>query len=478
MNGISKQINNSLENIDKVSSKWILIFITIVAALFLIPAWFHYDVISRDGAFHYIPIAGLYLKGKYLEALAMEFPVYPVLLALFSYITGFDLELSGRVLSAVFFILTAIGLFKLAYEIFKSNAVALITVFFMLTNRDLFDLGVDCLKETFFLCLIVWANYFMFCWVLTGKKYISLAVSIFLFLLGSLLRSSSMFFLLAWYFIWITRGRKWKVLVASLLIFSLVTTALLYFNDNIFYNVLRSYNPKLLMLDEGFAFHVVKYLECYFTTSNPIAIILACFGVITLYKKNIYMQLMTAVFFVAMVVFGMRDYISDRYILPMVIMFYPVSGYIAIQCVSSSKKIIIFVGIAAILYSFAQWVDLSITKPDPRMLAIKQSGQWILKNYGPDLAFTTNQDRIAFYAKGKLPDNDREKIDLTKDKDIIVIDVDRDNGDIIKQKFDKEGKKPVKIFGSIFIYIPKHQNEMSYSPGLNMKLMHIDLVSS
>ena len=449
--------------LNKLSEKIVLLIVFMMSLGALIPAWLNFDIISRDGAFVYIPVADLYLQGKYVEAMSSELPLYPMMLAFFSSISSLDLEMTGRIMSAVFFILSAIGLYCLASSVFKSRIISIISVFLMITNRVLFGVDVDCLKETFVISIAVWANYFMVKWYYE-KKLMSLFFSLFLFLLGSITRVTILFFLIAWYLLWIF-SKKEKIILRILLT---IVPIGLWLSMNLIFslpNSLRNYCLGYLSIGSESFTYILKYVESLFTSSNPLAMLIGLAGILIWFKKTAYNRLILIVILFSSVIFGMRNYISDRYLLPFIVMLYPVAAYTIMKCLYSSKSVLKFIGVVTIIYSAAQWIDLSIKQPDPRMLAIRHSGQWILKNYGPDLIFTTNQDRIAFYAKGRLPEKDREKINLKEDEDIIVIDVCADNGGIMKQKFDKEGRKSIRNFESIYIYLPENKDKKLNSLG-------------
>jgi hypothetical protein len=444
-----------LKKIEDIKNVWLLVIVLLISSISLIPSWIHYDIIANDGAFWYIPLAKMYLNGKFLDTLPLELPVYPMLLAGISYLTGFNIELVGRILSAIFFVLSALGLFKLTQAVFKCKSAALIGVIFMITNRDLLDLSVDCLKETLVLCLIIWATYFMAYWLLISRNHAFLILSLVIYIFGALVRSTAVFFILSWYIVWIISSQKWKIRLALISVLFVFVIGAFYLNNAMHYNSLRTYNLDSLKINSDFYVQFIKYLECYFTASSPIVVIIALYGVISLFKKNVFAKFVASVFFVSLLIFSMRDYISDRYMLPIIIMFYPISAYIVLRGLSSGKKAIQIIGIIAIMYSSAQWVDLSFTKPIPRRLAIRQSGEWINENYGSDITISANQNRIIFYAGVETPIEKRDErgiIDLTKPTDIIAVDVSKDDGAEIKKAVEAKGYMLKKEIYPIFIY--------------------------
>ena len=81
---------------------------------------------------------------------------------------------------------------------------------------------------------------------------------------------------------------------------------------------LRSYDLVYFKLDENLNIQILKYLECYFTASNPGAVVLAVFGVILILKQNTYKKLVLLVFFISLIILGMKEYVSDRFMMRMV----------------------------------------------------------------------------------------------------------------------------------------------------------------
>jgi len=119
---------------------WQISFLVLVVSMLaLLPAWLHYDIISRDGAFQYIPVARLFLDGNIVGALSRpQLPLYPMLMAALSWITGVDLELSGRLISGLSFILASLGLYKVTELVFKDRWASLLAVLFLISNKELF----------------------------------------------------------------------------------------------------------------------------------------------------------------------------------------------------------------------------------------------------------------------------------------------------------------------------------------------------
>jgi hypothetical protein len=281
-------------------------------------------------------------------------------------------------------------------------------------------------------------------------------LSIFLYLIGISVRSTAAIFLISLFLIWvISINNRRSRLILILLLGTALAGAFCFKGLIAQYGNLRSFNLDLLKINSNTFIQVLRYFECYFTAGNPIAVIIAGYGTILLFKKNIYAKLVTAVFFVSLLIFGMRDYISDRYIMPMVIMLYPVSAYFVIKWLSSGKKVVQFIGIMTVVYSAAQWVDLSFTKPEPRRLAIRYAGQWIYDNYGSNLKISTNQARVIFYARNNFKIEDRPKfgnIDLSKPADIVAVDISKDDGADIKKDIERRGANLLNQVYPIYIY--------------------------
>ena len=116
------------------------------AFLGLIPAWLNYDVISKDGAFQYIPMAKAFLGGSFRDTLlnSPQLPLFPLIMAAVTKATGLDLELSGRAISYFGYVLACMGMYQLSSLLFRNRAVSCLASLFIATNALLMKCSVDC----------------------------------------------------------------------------------------------------------------------------------------------------------------------------------------------------------------------------------------------------------------------------------------------------------------------------------------------
>jgi len=434
--------------------------VLVVAFFALLPAWLNYDIISRDGAFQYIPTASLFLEGRLLDGLARpQLPLFPLLLAGFSKVLGLDLEMSGRLISALGFILASLGIYKVSEFVFKNRWVALLSVIFLLSNRELIDRSVDCLKESLLISFVLWGNYL----ILKGtnverfEKAIYLISGVLLLLLGTMVRTTALFFLGAWIIMWAFRKKEGLPLrviilaspVGALILLILLKPELAIFNRKGFAVIaLLSAWPGLIgMLRSG-----LNIAGNFFATGNCLIIFLGC---LALYFSRInayyvHLCLVLTIFFVVLSIMG---WTSDRYLLTPIVWLYPMASYACVRAVKSINKPIKILAVIAIISCPIMWADKAFAPPDPDKIARKEAGLWILSQIGPDQEVATNRDRLAFYAKGiytPLP-NALDKKDI---QHCMAVDTLHEDGKAMKIQLDSKGIEPDKRFGAIHVYLP------------------------
>ena len=132
---------NLQQSIEGVPPQFIVGAILILSILALIPIWINFDIISPDSVRRYLPVAQLFLEGRFHDALyGPHQPIFPLPLYEFSVFlmaktTGFDLELSGRLVSSLSFVLGSFGIYKVTELIFKNRSMALLSVIFFISNK-------------------------------------------------------------------------------------------------------------------------------------------------------------------------------------------------------------------------------------------------------------------------------------------------------------------------------------------------------
>ncbi|HEY9160034.1 MAG TPA: hypothetical protein VIS94_02965 [Desulfomonilia bacterium] len=446
--------------IDRIPLGWICLFIIPACLISLAPSWYQYDIISMDGAFQYIPVAELYLNGTFIEALMQkQLPLFPMLLALFSWITGFDLEMSGRLISIISFCIAAIGLFRLTVFVNSSRISGLIAVLFMITSRVLLYCSVDCLKESLLLCIIIWANYLILSGTSSEKKSYSLIVSGFILLFtGALLRSTANLFILAWLILWVIHERRLILyrLIGLLLPILLVLIVWLIKPDLPVF--VRSYDLNQLF---GKEFNLMSLLsgvwgavDSMFSAGNQGAFVFSLLGFFTFRKNVLYKHHVGLTLLLFLFVYSFWGFASDRYSLAPVIMTYPLAASLIMESMKSAKKLFAAVAFAVLLFSPAQWIYNSTGAPDPDKIAQKDAGRWILSVRGPGHEVMTNRERLAFYAKSKLilvnvPE------DIKNFSSVIAVDRSKEGGSEMIESIEHMGLHPSNIIAPVYIFFPK-----------------------
>jgi len=443
---------------------WQISFLVLVVSMLaLLPAWLHYDIISRDGAFQYIPVARLFLDGNIVGALSRpQLPLYPMLMAALSWITGVDLELSGRLISGLSFILASLGLYKVTELVFKDRWASLLAVLFLISNKELLDRSVDCLKESLLVFLVIWGNYFILRALGTkGRTLLKrLLLGVFLLFLGSMVRMTAMFFVMAWLLMWVFRRKQG--LITRTIILSTPVLALLLFmafrpDASLFTRkgfalpaLVSCWQGILPMLESG-----ALVLRKFFATGNYLPVF---FGFLGLYyfRRHVYYIHLSLVLVIFLLVLSIMPWISDRYFLAPLVWMYPLSAYALTWSFSHLSRPIRILAILTIVLCPLVWADKALTPPDADRLARKEAGRWILASAGGDNIVVTNRDRLAFYARARF-------VPLMGSNDIkkspgrcMAIDTMLADGKAAKSVLDRMGIKPDRKFRTIYVYLPRY----------------------
>lgn len=446
------------EAIQGISSSALLMLAGTGAFLALLPAWLNYDIISRDGAFQYVPLAQVFLEGRFLEGLMGEVdPFFPLIIAGIAWLTGLELELSGRIASYLAFVLTAVGMYKVGEILFRDRMVSLLAVLFLITNRQLVDRSIDCLKESLLLCCIIWGNYL----VLKGissidKKRLFLALGALMFFAGGLFRSTALVFLCAWLIIWVFHEEKGRLARAALFIAPVCGVLAVW-----------AVNPELPVFRKSYQFGYffvsshspgdilqsgANAVAKFFSTGNPLIILLGLAGLYR-YRRDYYTGHLALVLGMFLLILTFWIFASDRYFLAPIMWLYPLAAFQALKIIRSGTVLPRWFAVVALLSCVIMWAHISFTPPDPDKLARRDAGEWVLSRLGPGHEILSNRDRLAFYAKGTgLPLGAFNGTPMDK---VLAIDTDEEDGKMLQEKLDNQGILPDKRFGSILIYLPR-----------------------
>ncbi len=458
-----KQINMSSlnEKIESVPEAILFLLLGVVAFLALLPAWLNYDIVSRDGALQYIPIARLFLEQKFHDALFnnVQLPLFPLIIAGVSKVTGLSLEMSGRVTSYIAYIIAALGMFRMTEFLFKNRFVALLAFLFLITNRQLIIRSVDCLKESLFLCCIIWGNYLILKGISSAAKKERLYISGTLILLvGAMLRSTVLVFICAWLIVWVFREKKGVLARASIFLAPVVGVLVTWaFYPEFILFQKSCYNLGYFFVSTNGIGDVLRsnadVLKTFFHTGNPAIMLFGFYG-LYYYRRDAYFFHICLVLMMFFIILTFWIAVSSRYYLAPIVWLYPVAGYgivHALQSAGTARKV---VGVLAVVSSIVLWIHISLTPPDPDRVAWREAGEWILVQVGPNREIISNRERLVFYAQGV-----QAPLSAFTDKDPLsrpmAIDAEYEGGKALLLKLHSLRLKPDKQFRSISVYLPR-----------------------
>ncbi|MGC9338029.1 MAG: hypothetical protein ACP5EQ_08120 [Candidatus Cloacimonadia bacterium] len=443
---------------------WVVLLVGVLA---ITPALINFDIIARDGANFYIPVAELLMKGRFHDVIwsplnPFIIPLYEFLIFIVARVSGLDLESSGRAISIVSFIFGTLGIYKVTEIIFKDRIVAIISVLFFISNRELLWRSVDCLKESLLVCLVLWGNYFIVkgYYSVRGVKYT--IGGILTLLAGGLVRSTSMIFLGAWFIMWIFHKKDGSI-KRVLLFFSIITLTFLiyYLNQKLHWGLpifRRSYDPSHLISNElsiqDYRILSLNMIRQLFAKSYYL---IGFFSLIGIYWRKretytVHLVIVTLIFFAICV--KTTWVFIDRYTIVLVIWLYPIAAYALVKSLRSLNKPLKIIAVITMVMCPLLWGEKVFTPPDPDKLARKEAGLWILDRLGPDQVIISNRDRLVFYAQGTYMPLSKYKAG-NDTKSVLAVDTKYEEGRIIVEEAHSRGVDPDKQFRSISIYLPR-----------------------
>ena len=435
----------------------ITLLVILASCLALVPSWLNYDIIANDGAFQYIPVAELFLQGRFREALLTpQLPLFPLAIAGVSALTGMDPELSGRTIAALAFIIAALGVYRLGMLTTSKRWAAILAVLFLITNRELVEDSVDCLKESLLAAFIVWGNVYILRWV-EGRRRRHLLAGVLLLLSGGLLRSTALFFIGAWLILWAFRERRGMALRLGLIASPVAAVLLLWFIDPTLPIFIRSYNLGLIFKPEHTPLFLLtaagKTINEFLATGNPLVMLFAFAGLYRM-RASVYARhamLVLLIYLLIMVMWG--HVFSGRYLLAPIVWVYPLAAYMVHTAWQSRRMIWKTCAVLAVISCVALWAYQAQIPPDPDKLARKEAGHWILAQIGPGREIMSDRPRLVFYAKGTS--SPLKDIDAHRPHHCVAVDVDTEQGRRFKASCDRAGLRPDAVFRTIHVYLPK-----------------------
>jgi hypothetical protein len=476
-----------------------------LSALLLVPVWFRFDVVSKDGVHQYIPMGRFLLEGRFHEAISgplgssFPLPLYESFLALTARLTGFSLQTSGRLASAFFFVLGAVGIFFLAETLFKRRTVAFAALFLYLSNRLLLQNSVDCLKESLIVCIVLWGNYFIVRGLDLGNRAVHILAGAAILLTGIMVRSTTLVFLLAWMVVWIFHkrgGLLFRLVVVVVPVAVIVALAWKYPEFPLFrrslsmmfiFRIIGNFASDKL----GMLLWVVDLLRYFLKRSHYLAAFFGLWGLFH-YRKNAYARHFVICMAIFLLVFmsRTRSFFSDRYMLAAVIYLMPMAAAMLVHALESrTSRLLPGLALVTLLFCPFLWGAEAFASPDPDKLARKEAGEYILSRIGPSWDIISNREQISLYAEGSLVNIERPPADDDPDRFVafrntdlktrskkITLRVVVRGGSVLKpiamdtllqedmvwiRMLDRQGIKPDRIVRTIYIYLPAKAEKRS-----------------
>jgi hypothetical protein len=431
------------------------------AVLALVPAWLNYDIISKDGAFQYVPMARAFLAGSFRDTLLgnPQLPLFPLVMAGVAKLTGLSLELSGRVVSALGYVMAAMGMYAMSRLLFRGRAVALLASLFLAANAELMQCSVDCLKESLLLCLVIGGN----CLAIAGVSAKGARGPLFLgsgacFAAGALVRSTALVFPGVWLALWVSRHGSGRWARAALLAAPLagyLAAWVLFPGFTLFRK--SCYHPGYFFASlhglPDFFSTLRDVAVTFFTAGGPGVMMFAAYGLVrherSFYRRHVLITL--GVFFLILVFW---IYASGRYYLVPVAWAYPMAAWGVVAALRSAGRAPRVLAVLAVVSCLGMWMHVSLTPPDPDRVAWREAGTWIRTELGPGTEIISNQERLVFYAQGKC-------LPLSAFRDagtpgrVVAVDTGYAEGGTLDARMQALGHRPVRRFGRVAVYFPR-----------------------
>jgi len=433
--------------------------VTIAAGLSLVPIWLNYDIIARDGAFQYIPTAMHFLQGRFIEGFTRPQPLFPLLIAGVSWITGLEPELSGQLVSVAASMLACLGMFRLGELIFQDRWVGFLAVVFLAANRELAVDSVDCLKESLLVCCVLWGNYFVLRGIDNrGRAWLFFLAGALIFFLGIFIRSTVFFFIGAWLLLWAFHRKDRRLVRTALMAIPAAAFIVLWYFNPDWPLFRKSYDLGLIFNQDhtlsGVLLGAWRAVVEFFATGNPLVILMGCLGLGIFWEKHVYYVHLCLAMGMFLAVLTGWGFTSGRYLLALMAWIYPLAAYTTLRMLRSGHKAAAVFGFLAVISAVGFWVDKALEDPDPTKLARRDAGLYILEHFGPGMEIVTNRDRLAFYAQGIcIPFKNARGVE--NPGRIFAVDVEEEGGADMKKALDASGKEPSWEFGTIVLYFPE-----------------------
>jgi len=200
---------------------------------------------------------------------------------------------------------------------------------------------------------------------------------------------------------------------------------------------------------DGLLKGAVDVIGGFFVTGNPALILCALLGLgrpaAGCYRAH---AIAVLAFFLGVTLF--MGWTSDRYILAPIVWLYPAAAIFVQGLLDRRGRGLQALGWAVLMSCLILWGVQAFRPPDPAYLDRRQAGEWIRQQDGLPAVVVTNRPRIAYYAgvSPVLPDS------VLPEDAWAAIDASGPQGAGLVSRLEGEGRRPVKVLGTIRVYSP------------------------
>lgn len=383
-------------------------------------------MIALDGAFQYIPVAGLFYQGEYLQALDQpQLPLYPFLIGMFSHITG-SFELTGQLISIIFSLLAVFPIYLLAKSLLGPSAAFWAAILYLI-NPLMLDCSVDVLKEgplifLFFSSVycslkslqegnptwLIWTVIFAAVGALVRINSLAVLLVLGLWLVYSVLRKKLTDRKLAYRYLWIAivfMGIIVAFVIPGILGWEFLVGKKFYIRIiGIFQRWFAYEWPSLSQIGNSFLYIVGRFIE----KAYPLPLFLALFGLGWRIKAKEFSageKYLALLIVVLTIILFFNLFASGRYHLPAIFLLYLWAGFGFVKIRELIDKrftryrkataiisVIIIMGIMLPLCLQPQRLD---------KIGRKEVGFWLRERSATPPRIMTNIPRVVYYAGGE-----------------------------------------------------------------------------
>jgi hypothetical protein len=403
-----------------------LIAVLAVGLLLRLYAFSQLYMISIDGALQYIPVAKLFFKGEYLQALLQrQLPLYPFLISVLSYITG-DLEVSGQLISIIFSLLAVFPLYLIGKSLFGTRAGFWTAVFYIF-HPLMLQSSVDVLKEGLLIFLLLSAVYCSLRFLQEGERQWLIWTVVFA-IVGALVRVITLEVLLI-IGLWLgyralrerVRDRKvayrylWIVIVVIGIIVAFVIPGIWGWEfivekkpfiraTNILHRWFVYELPTVSQMGAGALTIIGKFIEKIY----PAPLLLALLGLGWRLKTKEFStgeKYLALLMGVLIIIFFPILYASDRYLLPAIFLFYLWAGFGFVKLRELLERWFarypVVNAMIPIMILLITSIPFSLQPQRLDKIGRKEVALWLREQSPSSPVIMTNVPRVAYYAGGE-----------------------------------------------------------------------------